>query len=155
MRVMTTSDDLRARLEAIGAWADELESPDFDGGHWHDSEPTPTPDGDVWTMPWFELSERADAFVRTAAGNGWVQPFGWMAWVETDEGKALRDDRDALAHATPDQLRRLLTAVIRADRFSEGSLHWAFDSGLMAAIARRARTLADEIGATPDTYRSD
>jgi hypothetical protein len=34
-------------------------------------------------MPWFEPSERADAFTRTAVGNGWVQPFDWMTWVET------------------------------------------------------------------------
>jgi len=136
--------DLPARLEAIAAFADELETPGFDAGHWHRSERTATPDGDVWTMPWFELSERADAFIRTAAGSGWVQPFDWMAWVETDEGKSLRDDREALSRSTADQLQRLLTAVIRADRFSEGSLEWAFDSGLMAAIARRARTLAIE-----------
>ncbi|HET8785113.1 MAG TPA: DUF6508 domain-containing protein [Candidatus Limnocylindrales bacterium] len=152
---MTTSNDLRARLEAIGAFADELEAPDFGAGQWHDSERTRTPDGDVWTMPWFELSERADAFIRTAAGSGWVEPFDWMAWVETDEGKSLREDREALARATPDQLRRLLTAVIRADRFSEGSLEWAFGSGLMAAIARRARTLLDETATTPEAYRPD
>lgn len=96
-------------------------------------------------MPWFELSERAEAFTRAAAGNGWVQPFDWMAWIETDQGKALRDDRGALAVATPDQLQRLLTAIIRAERFSDGSLDWAFQSGLMAAIARRAKTLADGI----------
>jgi uncharacterized protein DUF6508 len=141
---VTTDHDLRGRLAAIADYADELESPDFDAGEWHDSEHRQTPDGEVLTMPWFERSERADAFVRTAIDNGWVEPFDWMAWVKTDEAKALRDDREALAHATPDQLRRLLTAAIRADRFSEESLAWAFETGLMAAIARRAGTLANE-----------
>jgi uncharacterized protein DUF6508 len=156
---VTPQADLRARLEAIGAFADELEAADFDAGTWHDSERAEPADiaereveheGEVWTMPWFELSERAEAFVRTAAGNGWVQPFDWMAWVQTDEARALRDDRASLARATPDQLQRLLTAVIRAERFSEGSLEWAFDSGLMATIARRATTLAQELAVTPD-----
>jgi hypothetical protein len=72
-----------------------------------------------------------------------------MAWMETAEGKSLRDDRAALADATPDQLQHLLTAIIRAERFSDGSLEWAFQSGLMAAIARRARTLAG-LDATPE-----
>lgn len=133
--------DLRSRLRGLAAFADELESPGFDAGHWHDSEPTAA-DPDVITMPWYELSERALAFVRAIGANGWVEPFDWMAWAETAEGKALRDDRDALAQASPDQLQRLLTTLVRADRFSEGTLGWAFESGLMAAIARRAEKLA-------------
>jgi uncharacterized protein DUF6508 len=149
---VTSSAELRARLEALAAFADELEAPDFDAGTWHDSERSHSPEveGEVWTMPWFELSERAEAFVRSAASNGWVRPFDWMRWVETDEAMALRDDRAKLANATPDQLQRLLTAVIRADRFSEGSLAWAFETGLVAAIARRAGNLADELTKTPD-----
>ncbi|MFL5686382.1 MAG: DUF6508 domain-containing protein [Chloroflexota bacterium] len=143
---MSEADDLRARLEALAAFSKELDAPDFDAGHWHDSEVRETPDGEIRTMPWFELSERAEAFTGTAAANGWVQPFDWMTWVETDEAKALRDDRDTLANATPDQLQQLLTAVTRAERFSDGSLELAFQSGLMAAIARRARTLADALG---------
>lgn len=101
-------------------------------------------------MPWFEMSQRADAFVRTAAGNGWVEPFDWMAWVRTNEAKALRDDRAVLAKASPDQLQRLLTAIIRAERFSDGSLEWAFETGLMAAIARRAQSLIEDSSAIPE-----
>jgi hypothetical protein len=40
--------------------------------------------------------------------------------------------------------------VIRAERFSDGSLEWAFQSGLMAAIARRAKTLADGMVTSTD-----
>ena len=137
--------DLRARLEALAAFAGELESPGLEAGHWHDSELRQTPDGDVWSMPWFEPSDRALAFIRAVGANGWVEPFDWMTWAETDEGRSLREDRAALAEATPDQLQRLLTTLVRADRFSEGTLAWAFESGLMGAIARRAATLATEL----------
>src|SRR4051812_23808649 len=51
-------DDLRARLEALAGFTKELEAPDFDAGHWHDSEVRQTPDGEIRTMPWFELSGR-------------------------------------------------------------------------------------------------
>jgi hypothetical protein len=145
---MTQGADLRTRLEALAAFADEISSPDFDAGHWHDSEVRQTPDGEVRTMPWFEVSDRADAFTRTAAGNRWVEPFDWIAWLETEEAKALRDHREVLANATPKQLQHLLTAIIRSERFSDGSLEWAFQTGLMGAIAGRARTLANEMRAS-------
>jgi len=141
-RVLT--EELRQRLAAIGAFADELESPDFDPGQWHDSERRQTADDEVWTMPWFELSDRAEAFLAAIRANGWIEPFDWMDWAQTDEATALRDDRAALGRATLDQLQRVLTAVVRAERFSDGTLEWAFDSGLMAAIARRAQALAAE-----------
>lgn len=131
-------DDLRDRLTTIGAFAEELERAGFEAGRWHPSEPT-ADDPNVWTMPWYELSDRALAFV-TALG-GIIEPFGWMAWVATEEGQALYHDRQALAAATPDQLSKLATAIIRSDRFSEGALGEAFDSGVMAAIARRAAVL--------------
>ena len=133
--------DLHSRLQGLAAFVAELEAPDFDAGHWHPMAPT-RDDPDVSTMPWYELSDRADAFLAAVRGNGWVGPFDWMAWAQTAEGTALREDRDALAKATPDQLQRLLTTLVRADRFNEGTLEWAFESGLMAAIARRAATLA-------------
>jgi hypothetical protein len=41
-------------------------------------------------------------------------------------------------------LRHLLTAIIRSDRFNEGSLAGAFESGLVLAICRRAVALASE-----------
>jgi uncharacterized protein DUF6508 len=43
-----------------------------------------------------------------------------------------------------DQLAWLLTAIIRSDRFVEGSIAGAFESGLLARIARRAAVLLAE-----------
>ena len=37
----------------------------------------------------------------------------------------------------------LLTALIREDRFNEGALGDSFESGIMTAIARRAKELAE------------
>ncbi len=133
----------RDRLRAIGAFVEELEAPGFDAGHWHASELDHRDgDTDVWTMPWFELSDRAAAFVTALAGIMVV--FDWPTWARTDEGQTLHDDRGALAAATPDQLARLVTGVVREDRFNEGALGDSFESGLMLAIARRAAALAQE-----------
>ena len=130
-------DDQRERLRAIGAFRAELESPHFVAGAWHRSERR----GTAWTMPWYELSPRAAAFVGVLSGI-MLRGFDWPAWTQTPEAKAIHGDRSVLAGASPDDLARLATALIREDRFNEGALGDDFASGLMAAIARRAETLA-------------
>lgn len=135
----TTESD---RLRAIGLFRVELESPGFDAGRWHPSERRGDDPG-VWTMPWYELSSRAEAFVAALAGI-MIVGFDWPTWAGTPEAQALHDDRNVLAAATPDQLARLATALIRQDRFNEGALGASFESGLMAAVARRADELAGD-----------
>ncbi len=118
-----------------------LEAPDADFGHWDD---TPTVAG-TEHLPWFVFGPTADAFRVAVAQGGWmIVGFDWMSWLKTGEGQALRDDPDAVGHATADQLAMLLTAIIRSDRFVEGSMAGAFESGLLSRIARRAATLLAE-----------
>ena len=96
-------------------------------------------------LGYYTLNETAEAFIQSAYDLGWVvDGFDWMVWAQTPEGRALHDDREALANATPDQLARLLTAVIRMDRFSDGALADSYDSGLITAILRRAAVLASQ-----------
>ena len=129
----------RYRVEALAAALPIVEAPDFEAGRWHDSEKR---DG-VWSMPWYELSPAAEAFLRAVAESGlMLNGFDWPSWTKTPEAKALHGDRAALAQATPDQLAMLLTALIRQDRFNEGALGDSFESGIMTAIARRAKVLA-------------
>ena len=118
-----------------------LEAPDFVAGKWHDSYRQP--DG-AWTMPWYELSPAADAYLRAVGESGlMMNGFDWPSWAKTPEAIALHGDRAVLAEATPEQLAMLLTALIREDRFNEGALGDSFESGIMTAIARRAKELAD------------
>ena len=49
----------------------------------------------------------------------------------------------------PEQLGWLLTAIVRSDRFVEGSIEGAFASGLLARIARRAAALLGTAGPGP------
>jgi hypothetical protein len=131
----------RYRLEALAAVLPIVEAPDFEAGRWHDSERRPD---DVWTMPWYELSPAAESYVRAVGESGMMLTgFDWPSWAKTPEAKALHGDREVLARATPDELAMLLTALIREDRFNEGALGDSFDSGIMTAIARRAKELAE------------
>jgi hypothetical protein len=132
--------DLRRRLRILADTLPALEAPDFVPGRWHDSEKR---GGNVWTMPWYELSPSAEAVLTAIGQSGFMQTgFDWPTWARTPEAIALRTDPDVLAAATPDQLGKLLTALIREDRFNEGALGDTFESGFIAAIARRAKALA-------------
>lgn len=77
-----------------------------------------------------------------------IDGFDWRTWLAGPAGARLRDDRAALAEATPEDLARLLTAIVRSDRFVEGSIAGAFESGLLTAIARRAARLIAEAPAS-------
>ncbi len=129
------------RIERLAAALPIVEAADFEAGSWHDSERQA--DG-VWTMPWYELSPAAESYLRAVGESGlMLTGFDWPSWAKTPEAKALHGDREVLARATPDELAMLLTALIREDRFNEGALGDSFESGIMTAIAHRAKELAE------------
>ena len=130
---------VRERLDALVVFLPKFESPDFDFGRME------TPPG---KMPYYTLSPLASCFVKTCYEMGWVKPFEWADWKDSPEATLLRDDRSALKNATLEHLVRLLTVVIRQERFVEGALGNAFESGLLRGILRRAAVLATDI---PDT----
>lgn len=134
---MDTADRLRALADLVPI----LEAPDADFGHW---EAPPPVDG-VHHMPYYDFGPAAEAWRGAVGRGGWViTGFDWRSWLETDEGRGLRDRPEALAGASPNELARLLTAIVRSDRFVEGSIEGAFESGLLARIARRAAALLAE-----------
>ncbi len=129
---------LQQRLRGLAAFLPQFEHPDFSFGHWDD------PGGSC--LPWYSFSRVADEFIETAYDLEWVRlDFDWPKWKQTSEAIQLRDDARALSRATPEQLSRLLTVVIRQDRYCEGELECAFESGLLTAICRRAAQLESEI----------
>ena len=84
-------------------------------------------------------------FVTMCYDFGWVKPFDWVAWKETQEAVQLGDDPEVLAKATSEQLQKLLTVMIRQDRFVEGSLASHFNSGFIDRIIDRAAVLAGKM----------
>jgi hypothetical protein len=112
-----------------------LESTEFVAGEWHGGE---AGEDGVIQMPWYELSEDASAFREELGRSGWLYVFDWMAWQ--DEAKRLIE-RGGLETASVDDIRRLFTTLVRSDRFMEGQLGWAFESGLMVRILHRLAEL--------------
>ena len=133
------SDD-RGRLEALAAYLPAFEA-GFDFGTWQGG--TAGADG-VIQMPWFDFSPTARDFLRAISGAGWVTPFDWPAWMATPEGRALTRDPKAVETASVEDLQRVLTGLVRGDRFHEGALAGAYESGILLAVVRRAQALLDE-----------
>jgi hypothetical protein len=133
---------MRERLLALAAFLPLFEEPGFVFGFWHGGEQVSP---GVLAIPYFSLGATASSFVHMAYDQGWVlTDFNWPAWKGTEEAITLRDNPAALEKASPDQLAKLLTVVIRQDRFAEGALNSAFESGLLTAIARRAAALVEQ-----------
>ena len=126
---------MKERLDAVAAFLPRFELPDFKFGRME------APPG---KMPYYTLSPLASCFVKTCYETGWIKPFEWAEWKDSPEAIHLRDDPSALEKATFEQLSRLLTVVIRQDRFVEGALASAFESGLLSGILRRATVLATD-----------
>jgi hypothetical protein len=136
---VSTDDDLRSRLQALARHRAIFEAPGFRFGEW---EPSWTDDAGVLHLGWYRFSDAAEAFLRDA--SPWVEPFDWMTWMASAEGRALLEDTAAVAGATPEQLGRLLTTYVRGERFGDGTLAAAFDSGMLTAIVRRAEVLSTD-----------
>ncbi|HEY3776891.1 MAG TPA: DUF6508 domain-containing protein [Rhizomicrobium sp.] len=71
--------------------------------------------------------------------------FDWSAWADGPEGERLATSHANIASANCEQLSKLLTAVIRQDRFCEGFLAGCYESGLLLVITERAEALAKHI----------
>jgi len=144
-------------MKALADFAPRLRDPGAGAGAWDEPRSTRlgmldtpelraagiSPATRVAVMPHFNPSVLIQEFVRMAYDEGWVASFDWSKWSQTPEGQAIVHDREAIARATPEQLTKVLTAHLRADRFFEGSLEEAFKDGILLAAAERARELLD------------
>jgi hypothetical protein len=135
-----TDDEIVARLraasdaqwqavwDAAGAVAD-LDAP----AHWEGGE---TVDGVLHLA--YPVYDPAVHRLTRALGalSGGLVVFSWPDW----EGLARYRTPEAIATAPIADIPRLITAIVRSERFSDGSLEGAIEAGLLAAIVERLRT---------------
>lgn len=101
-------------------------------------------DGAPGQMPYVTYSDAVTRWIACLYGLGASESFDWLAW----DGLGRYRGGQALDEAPVAEAVRLVMAVSRADRFGEGTLLNAFDTGTMAAVVRRLRRwYADERGA--------
>ena len=66
-----------------------------------------------------------------------VYPFDWVEWVKTPTAQELQGSSEKLRDASLADVRRLLTAMIRSERFNEGTLALSIEEGLVPALLER------------------
>ena len=133
-----SADDAK-RLARLAAWEAVFTAADFTVGAWAGGDVDR--DG-VISMPYFTYSAAVLRFVGEMYELGWVYSFDWMTWIGTEDGRRLSSSPDAIATASEADLAKVLTTMIRSDRFSEGALAAAFERGFVVAVAHRAGELA-------------
>ncbi|GHF79833.1 DUF6508 domain-containing protein [Deinococcus ficus] len=92
----------------------------------------------------YDYDPQVIAFWDAAEQAGWLQPFDWMSWSDTDEASTLHYQAGAVEQASPEQLSRLLTKFARAERFGDGAWLAFWDSGLLMRVLQRMEALVGE-----------
>ena len=102
--------------------------------------------GDPIQMPWVDYAPAAEGIVTAIYALGASAPFDWSAWG----GLNRYPHGEGLAEAPVAECIRMATAIVRADRFSEGTKLAFFDDGTFELIVDRLRRWHDERVASPD-----
>lgn len=93
----------------------------------------------VFEQPGGPDDEQIAGFVGSLYGDDVLVVFDWVEW--RDQGHVLLETSGAMERADLDDLRRLLTMLVRQDRFAEGTLAHAVKRGWIHAVLDRMRTV--------------
>lgn len=138
---MTQDWTLRERLAALAAFQPVVERDRFR----FSEEVPPHQVGEMMVLGGTDYSEHAMRFTQVCYDYGWVGVLPWSEWRNTERGRRLMEDPGALAKANDDDLACIITTCMRADRFCEGYLASAFESGLITRVIARAGALLDAL----------
>lgn len=130
-----------ADISALASLASRLSEPGASFGKMAATIDTEN-DGDAVTWPHWEPSPLAEEFIEMAYDAGWVRGnFDWSKWAGTKEGQMLLTDPSSIATATSHQLQKVITVLLRSEKFSDGTVLQAYESGVIPAIVVRAGQL--------------
>ena len=83
-------------------------------------------------FPFFETSDIVTRFLAIVYELDIIQVFDWMAW---QEGENILDNRQQDYNSLDSiTLCKLLTTIVRSDRFSEGYISFCFETGVISKI---------------------
>ena len=76
--------------------------------------------------------------------KGWIVVFDWPSWAHGEEGERILRTREGFERANLDQLTKAITALARADRFSQHLFSNLVHDGTVLRIAKRVEQLHRE-----------
>ena len=130
-------EDWESLWDAVDALADETAfatwtEADIVGTTVVDGEERP-----VHQMPYPVYAASVERLRECIGALGLMVPFDWMNW---DGLIRYRGDPAALASAPVEDAVRLLTAIQRSERFGDGNIEGALDSGVIQPALARLRS---------------
>jgi hypothetical protein len=127
-------------LKALAAFQEPLADIDAAKGTWVPPLGSGTVHDHVYLGYWVH-SDLLNEFVKMLYREAWVdKAFVWRRWrLHRD---AFINDHSKIMVASASDLRRLLTSIVRCDRFMQGYLEERLRDGTLYAIARRAADLS-------------
>lgn len=97
----------------------------------------------VVVLPFYVLTAIGHNFYEDLYKEGFVTKFRWMDWIAEAGEYSANDEK--LSKADLMDIRRLLTIIVRQDRFCEGLLEEVIESGFVLKILKRLKEIREEI----------
>lgn len=91
-------------------------------------------------FPWVEQHPLIQDFVSFMYENELVVKFSWTEWQEGRNWYA-SEDEEKYNQLDVETALKLLTAIIRNERFNDGALVWAFEDGSFPKIIKKLITI--------------
>jgi len=134
-------DPTAADLRAVAAFKEALSRPDLLVGTWHGG--VPEHEGGPIQWPWVQYGSVVSEWVDALYEHHVVVDYGEPGWDERMQ--AFATDPTRMQAADLLTVRKVLTTVVRRERFCDGSIQSAFGTGLVQAAMLRLRELADAL----------
>lgn len=136
-----TNEPTRRALAAVCAFALRFDESGFVAGKW--ISPEPLEDG-VTPFPYWSASEDVAQWEAALYEHHIVWSFDWTEPDWTRQMRHYHADPNLLGRAPVLTVRKVLTTLVRADRFCEGTLARAFERGVPQAAMQRLGAIAGE-----------
>jgi len=93
------------------------------------------------STPYWDYVTEVREFEQALYKHKWVvEQFDWPAWL--DQARLFNDHLELVAEADLVTIQKLFTTIVRQERFCEGTLDDAFESGLIVAMLRQVKEVA-------------
>jgi hypothetical protein len=141
------TDEQRQRLARLAAFGQQLSTegvgqrrrPGSGKRPYNTQEDLP----ELIILPGFEFTPSADSFHQYCYKDGWIlKDFAWPAWSKSHAGARLLEDPKLIASADVKTLSRLLTVILRSERFTDGAIAAYWSRGIIPAIFYRAAEIS-------------
>jgi hypothetical protein len=129
------ADRWQGLWEAVDALLAEDERAVWAGGELVETTVVGGVERPVFQMPYVTYSDAMNRVVQSLYDLDAVVPLNWPEWDGVDRYRGHR----ALEHASVANAVRMMTAIVRADRFSEGMIAAMLEDGTLPAALRRLR----------------